>query len=426
MALAQEFLHLRTGRVQTGKDGEHRLLALQYLLVQHIVGLVELYQTGGAEDDHDGVDVVETLLTVVDGDAQMLGGAGGKNVDGIGGGGTGEELGLQLIGHRTVEGGDVQTALAQRVGKHHAGAAGMGHNGEILAGDGRQRKDTAHGGELLAREAAHDAGLAEEGLHSAVAAGDGTGVRRGGTAAALAAAGLDGGDAASLANERSGMEEQLVGIGDVLYIKQFHMRVALGVEMLVHVLQHVFYAYLLAVADAPHGVELQALDYGRLKNEHGGGTAARDEVDTLGVEVGYRLGEHTVVVGIEQTDTVGTYQGGAITLARLQDTVLKLGTLGRLLAESGRNDDEGAHLLLGGEILYRVGAETCRNDQNGQVGGRQLLGVVKHLDALHLVFFGIHHAEHAFVAAADEIAHHGSAGFVHIVGTSDYHNALGG
>ena len=64
------------------------------------------------------------------------------------------------------------------------------------------------------------------------------------------------------------MEQQFVGVRYVLYVQQLHLRVGLGVEVLVHKLQHVLNAYLLAVADAPHRVELQALGHGRLKDEH--------------------------------------------------------------------------------------------------------------------------------------------------------------
>ena len=88
--------------------------------------------------------------------------------------------------------------------------------------------------------------------------------------------------------------------------------------------------------------------------------------------------------------------------------------------------EEIIHVFLCSQVVDIARTELGSHDKNGQIGGRNLLGVVKHLDALHLVFFGIHHAQHTLVAAADEIAHHCTAGFVHIVGTSDYYNAIGG
>ena len=77
------------------------------------------------------------------------------------------------------------------------------------------------------------------------------------------------------------MEQQLVGVGDVLDIEQFYFGVVLGIEMLVHILQHVFDADLLAVADTPHTVELQSLDDGTLQDKHGCSTRATDEIGAL-------------------------------------------------------------------------------------------------------------------------------------------------
>ena len=70
--------------MQTWQDGEDGLLALQHLLVQHLVGLVELCQSGCTIDDGNGIDILETLLAIVDGDAQLLSRSCGEDVDGVG------------------------------------------------------------------------------------------------------------------------------------------------------------------------------------------------------------------------------------------------------------------------------------------------------------------------------------------------------
>ena len=70
------------------------------------------------------------------------------------------------------------------------------------------------------------------------------------------------------------MEQQLVGIRDVLDIEQLDLRVGLRIEVLVHILQHVLDTDLLAVADRPHAVELKALDDGTLEDEDGRSTRA--------------------------------------------------------------------------------------------------------------------------------------------------------
>ena len=301
----------------------------------------------------------------------------------------------------------------------------MGYDGEVAAGKGGQREDTAHGGQLLAGETSHDAGFAEEGFHGGVARGDGAGVRRGGTAATLRTAGLDGGDAASLADERCGMEEQLVGVGDVLDIEQFHLRVGGGVEMLIHVLQHIFNAYLLAVADTPDRAELQALDDGRLKDEYGGGTTAADEIHTLGVELGDGLGEHAVVPLVEQADAVRTNQRSTVSLATVEDALFQRRTRLCLLAKTGGDDDEGFHSFRRGQQLHVVGTILGGHHENGQLRGRYLLGIMEYLDALHLVFLRVDDAKGSLKTTLYEVANHGSTGLVYIIGASDDHDALG-
>ena len=74
------------------------------------------------------------------------------------------------------------------------------------------------------------------------------------------------------------MEQELVGVGDVLDIKELDAGVVLGIEVLVHILEHVLDADLLAVADTPDRVELQTLLDGRLQDEDGRGARTADKV----------------------------------------------------------------------------------------------------------------------------------------------------
>lgn len=60
------------------------------------------------------------------------------------------------------------------------------------------------------------------------------------------------------------MEQQAVGVADALDIEQLYLGVRFGVELLVHVLQHIFHADLFGIAHRPYGVELQALGHGTL------------------------------------------------------------------------------------------------------------------------------------------------------------------
>ena len=83
MPLFKELRHLRAGRVEARQYGEDWLLAFQYFLVQHVVSLVQLYKSGRTEDYEDGVDVIEAVFAVVDGERKVLRRAGGEDVDGV-------------------------------------------------------------------------------------------------------------------------------------------------------------------------------------------------------------------------------------------------------------------------------------------------------------------------------------------------------
>ena len=280
VAALQKLLHLGAGRADAGQDGEYRLAALAYLLVEHVVDFEYLHQARRAEDDHDGIYLREPLLAVVDGQRQLLGAAGSQDVNGIADTTAGQQLRLQLVGSRARQRRNIHAALRQGVGQHHAGAAGMGDDGEVdgvlaAAAQGlRQTEDAADGRQFLARETAHDAGLAEQGLDSRVARGDGSRMTRRRPTAALRRACLDGGYPTALANERGGVVEHLVGVGNVLDVEQLHQRVVLGVEVLVHILQHALDAYLMTVTDRPYTIESQSFSNGTFKNEYSRGAAA--------------------------------------------------------------------------------------------------------------------------------------------------------
>ena len=70
--------------MQTGQDGEDGLMALVDLLVEHVVGLIELGEARGTVDDGDGIDMVELVFAVVDDRAQLFRRTCGQEVDGVG------------------------------------------------------------------------------------------------------------------------------------------------------------------------------------------------------------------------------------------------------------------------------------------------------------------------------------------------------
>lgn len=85
------------------------------------------------------------------------------------------------------------------------------------------------------------------------------------------------------------MEQELVGVGDVLDIEELDAGVVLGIKVLVHILEHVLDADLLAVADTPYGVELQTLLDGRLQDEDGRGAEPLIKSAPLGLSTGTGL-----------------------------------------------------------------------------------------------------------------------------------------
>ena len=111
MSLFQEFRHLRTCGVLTRKNGEDWLLALLHLLVEHIVSLVKLRQSGGTIDNSNSIDILELLFTIVDSDTQMLWCSCGEDIDGIGYRRTREKFTLKFIGLRTFYLGNNQSTL---------------------------------------------------------------------------------------------------------------------------------------------------------------------------------------------------------------------------------------------------------------------------------------------------------------------------
>ena len=193
--------------------------------------------------------------------------------------------------------------------------------------------------------------------------------------------------------------------------------------MVVHILQHILYTDLLAVAYAPYGIELQAFRHRRLQDEHRCSTAARDEVSPLRTERRYGLCKHRMVVTVHQTDTVGADEGGTILLAQIQYALFQLSSSRGLFTKSCRDDDERTHVLVACKQFHIVRTERRRHDEDGQDGGRQVSSIMQRRDSLHLRLLGVHHPQFSLIAAIDQVAYNGSTRFVYIVGATDDHNA---
>ena len=137
------------------------------------------------------------------------------------------------------------------------------------------------------------------------------------------------------------------------------------------------------------------------------------------------LGEHTVIPGVHHADAVGTDEGTAILLARVEDALFALSTLSRLFAETCRDDDEGTYPFFCCEVFGVIGAILGGNNKDGHFGGWYLLGIVEGLDALDLVFLGIDNAEDTLVSTLDEVADNGAARLVDVVRAAYNYDAFG-
>ena len=89
--------------MQAGQDGEDRLLALQNLLVQHLISLVEGVQARSAVDDRDGVDVVKPLLAIINGCTKNLACSCSQYVDRVADTTARQQLGLQFVCYGSFE-----------------------------------------------------------------------------------------------------------------------------------------------------------------------------------------------------------------------------------------------------------------------------------------------------------------------------------
>ncbi len=90
-------------------------------------------------------------------------------------------------------------------------------------------------------------------------------------------------------------------------------------------------------------------------------------------------------------------------------------TLLRFLSETGRNDDKGLGLLILSESAHGGRTESGRDDQYGKFGRREFGNVVKHLDAVHLIFPRVDYAQCACISAANDVADNSATRFMHIV-----------
>ena len=142
------------------------------------------------------------------------------------------------------------------------------------------------------------------------------------------------------------------------------------------------------------------------------------------MQIGNGKCKDTMVVAVQQSDAVRANQGSPVLFAGIEDALFEFGTCLRLLTESGRDDDKGAHPFLSTEEIDVVRAVLSCHHEYGEIRLGNILHVVDGLDALYLVFLGIHDVQGTLEASTDNIAHNGTTWLVHIVRAANDDDAL--
>ena len=192
--------------------------------------------------------------------------------------------------------------------------------------------------------------------------------------------------------------------------------------MLVHILQHVFHPNLLGIAHRPHRIELQPLGNRAFQYKYRSCPGTGYQIDTLRMQVRYRLAEHTVMPRVHQPDAVGTYQGSAVLIYRFQNTVFQKRTLMCLLSKSGRKNDERPHLLFGSQYLHCIRAHHCRYGKDRQVRIRNIFYIGISGNSLHLRLFGIDGTQFSRISTTNQISQDSTSRFMYIIGCPHHHN----
>ena len=98
--------------------------------MQHVVCLEEFHESRCSEDNHDGIHLVESVITVVDGSGELFGSTRCEDINRVGNRRSGEELRLKFFGSLTRKLRHLQSAFRQGIGEHDSRTACMGDDGE--------------------------------------------------------------------------------------------------------------------------------------------------------------------------------------------------------------------------------------------------------------------------------------------------------
>ena len=218
------------------------------------------------------------------------------------------------------------------------------------------------------------------------------------------------------------MEQQTVRVTDTFNIEQFYFRIFICLEILVHILQHIFHTYLLGIPHRPDRIKLQTFCYGTFQNENSSRTGAGYQIDSLRMQLRNGLTEHTMMPGIHQSDAVRPYQGSTVLIYRFQNTVFQQSALMCLFTESGGENDKRPYLLLSCKHFHGIRTHLCGNSEYRKFRIGNVLHISISCYTLYFCLFRIHGTKFTGITTINKVTQDSASRLVHIIGCSHHYN----
>ena len=288
------------------------------------------------------------------------------------------------------------TAIRQNIGKHYGRTTSVGDNSATVTLNFRMHENSANGCQFLTVATTNYTSLTEKSIDSGIVCCQSASVRRSGTTTSGRTARLNGGNVASLVDERARMLEHLLRVANLFHIEHDYARTLNWVESVVKVFENILDTNLSRVSYCPYTIEFQTVGNTIFLDEHSSCTRTGDEINTMRVELRNWSIESTAIVAVEETCAVRTNQAAAYIVDIFNNLAFNLCAFFVLLAEPSRQDDETASLLGVCKNIDSVSAELSCNCKHSAVNFRQFLYRMVALYALNYIHLGINNIHLTF------------------------------
>ena len=199
------------------------------------------------------------------------------------------------------------------------------------------------------------------------------------------------------------MEQQTVRVTDTFNIEQFYFRIFICLEILVHILQHIFHTYLLGIPHRPDRIELQSFCHRTLQNKDCRCTGTGNQIYSLQAQLRNRLTEYAVMPRVHQPDAVRPDQRSTVCIHRCQNPFFEQCTFVRLFAKTGRENDKCLRLLSARQRFYHIRTQRRRNGKNRQIGIGYVFGIGKRRNPLHFRLLRVDGTKFTTITTIDKI-----------------------